>query len=86
MYGIPWTVPVREHHPQRPLGDNGRAKIEAESIHGTSNARQPPRAEARLGHRNRASRGCRSQRNHTSTMASSVSPLALAPSFREVGT
>jgi dTDP-glucose 4,6-dehydratase len=32
VYGIPTTVPVREDHPQRPLGDYGRSKIEAETL------------------------------------------------------
>jgi len=32
VYGIPRTVPVREDHPQRPLGDYGHSKIEAETL------------------------------------------------------
>jgi nucleoside-diphosphate-sugar epimerase len=32
VYGIPTTVPVREDHPQRPLGAYGRSKIEAERL------------------------------------------------------
>src|SRR5262249_46053873 len=32
VYGIPLTVPVREDHPQRPLGDYGHSKIEAETL------------------------------------------------------
>ncbi len=32
IYGIPTTVPVREDHPQRPLGAYGRSKIEAEAL------------------------------------------------------
>jgi nucleoside-diphosphate-sugar epimerase len=30
VYGVPTTVPVREDHPQRPLGAYGRSKIAAE--------------------------------------------------------
>jgi nucleoside-diphosphate-sugar epimerase len=32
VYGIPQTDPVREDHPQRPLGAYGRSKIEAEAL------------------------------------------------------
>jgi nucleoside-diphosphate-sugar epimerase len=32
VYGIPTTLPVREDHPQRPLGAYGRSKIEAERL------------------------------------------------------
>lgn len=32
VYGIPTTVPVREDHPQRPLGAYGHSKIEAETL------------------------------------------------------
>jgi nucleoside-diphosphate-sugar epimerase len=32
VYGIPTTIPVREDHPQRPLGAYGRSKIEAETL------------------------------------------------------
>ncbi|HZP40566.1 MAG TPA: NAD-dependent epimerase/dehydratase family protein [Candidatus Binatia bacterium] len=32
VYGIPTTVPVREDHPQRPLGAYGWSKIEAEML------------------------------------------------------
>jgi nucleoside-diphosphate-sugar epimerase len=32
IYGIPTTVPVRESHPQRPLGAYGESKIAAETL------------------------------------------------------
>src|SRR5262249_16912015 len=32
VYGIPSTVPVREDHPERPLGAYGRSKIAAETL------------------------------------------------------
>jgi nucleoside-diphosphate-sugar epimerase len=32
VYGIPRTVPVTEDHPQAPLGDYGRSKIEGERL------------------------------------------------------
>jgi nucleoside-diphosphate-sugar epimerase len=32
VYGLPTTVPVREDHPQRPLGAYGRSKIEGERL------------------------------------------------------
>ncbi len=32
VYGIPTTVPVREDHPQRPLGAYGLSKIDAEKL------------------------------------------------------
>src|SRR5262249_46347261 len=32
VYGVPTTVPVREDHPQRPLGAYGRSKIEGERL------------------------------------------------------
>lgn len=32
IYGIPTTVPVREDHPQRPLGAYGESKIAAEAL------------------------------------------------------